>query len=120
MYNWGVNGNTVEDWAGNGIIENITAVFTTEEEFGIGDLVEGENLKLFPNPHRGEVSIEFEIEGHRAIWVYDINGKFVMGKKEVLGKLVELDLTGKPNGVYFIKIHDTVNDIFTEVKTIKY
>ncbi|NOX46684.1 MAG: T9SS type A sorting domain-containing protein [Chlorobi bacterium] len=120
LYSWGVNGNTIEDWAGNAISEDVMASFTTEKEFGINDLVQGGNLKLFPNPNDGELNIEFEMESDRTIWVYDINGKSVKEIPQVSGKSVKIDLTQEPNGVYFIKIQDMVNDIVTEVKTIKY
>lgn len=58
-------------------------------------------LTVFPNPTNGMIFFKNEFEGIR---VFDLNGKMVL-EKQTAGS-IQLDVSGLPNGLYFLEISD--------------
>jgi hypothetical protein len=120
IYLWGIIENTVADWNGNMISETESSTFTTDEELGIFDSTAEEFIKIFPNPHAGELTIEFENEDTRAIWVYDFYGKLINEIPTIKNSVVKLDFTSESNGIYFITVRNLKNKKLTTIKTLKH
>ena len=59
------------------------------------------SLKLYPNPTNGLVSIE--LEGLQKVMVYNALGQILLSK-ETSGDMLQLDLSGFENGLYWVKV----------------
>ena len=59
------------------------------------------SLKLYPNPSNGQITIEQE--GMQSVLVYNALGQLLLDK-EVAGEVVQLDLSGFGNGLYWVKV----------------
>ena len=60
------------------------------------------NVKLYPNPTSGQMSIE--AKGMTSVSVYDLVGQCVMQRSAENGQLT-LDMSQLQNGIYFIKVN---------------
>lgn len=70
---------------------------------------------LYPNPNDGRFTIRFEKELKNAdIILTDVNGKRV-SRFKVNGKIIQVDISNKPAGTYFIIITDGRNKITQKV-----
>ncbi|MEM9546000.1 MAG: T9SS type A sorting domain-containing protein [Bacteroidota bacterium] len=70
-------------------------------------------VSIFPNPSRDIITIEGDFE-NASIQVFSVDGKLIRNFKNQ-NKRVKINLTGIPNGIYFIKIvTDTLSEIDTQ------
>lgn len=70
------------------------------------DYLAGRNLKIYPNPTRGEMAIEFvDFPENEKVQVslYDINGSLILDET-VESQFYLLDIEDKPNGNYILKL----------------
>ena len=68
---------------------------------------------MYPNPSRGQVSIDFGKDGsnNAAITVYDILGNQLRQlDAKVYNSIYHLDLSDLVNGVYFVKVNTTAGE----------
>ena len=70
------------------------------------------DLKIYPNPSNGKVSVE--AEGLVSVAVYDILGQEVM-QTNVDGNAVTLNLTDLQSGVYFIKASTAIGNSIQKI-----
>ncbi len=91
--------------------KEVNSKFTVEINIAtvINKLSEDAEVEIYPNPTIGLVQIKFNHQptsGSR-IKVYDITGKIIY-MSQTLNKTESLNLTGKPKGLYFIKIDQKI------------
>jgi hypothetical protein len=80
---------------------------------GISRPVQQFSLVMYPNPSRGQVSIDFGKDGsnNAAITVYDILGNQLRQlDAKVYNSIYHLDLSDLVNGVYFVKVNTTAGE----------
>ncbi len=73
------------------------------------------NFKLYPNPSTGKILIESKNGTISTIEIYDIRGQLIFKNSYGLENNIQIDISDKPNGIYFIKIISSNN---TDVKKI--
>lgn len=91
--------------SGSGAVYSKTATFTTRN-LGIDEFSKKDNVFLYPNPTNGAIKIEAnENKRITSLNVIDPAGKVIFHQNDKnLVNLKEIDLSGKPTGVYFIQI----------------
>jgi hypothetical protein len=70
------------------------------------------NLKLYPNPTSGQLSIE--AVDMTLVSVYDLVGQCVMQKSAENGQL-NLDMGQLQNGIYFVKVNTANGSVVQRV-----
>lgn len=79
----------------------------------ISELIENEDLDVYPNPSTGILSINALetnfVSGKTYLAIYDDQGKKVMQSEVLNLKKTSIDLTSQENGVYFLRIFDDSN-----------
>lgn len=80
------------------------ALLSCETGVGTHDMLAEMPVKLFPNPSNGMVTLQLGEESDAQVLVRDITGRMIMeanfeGKKEM-----QIDLSGKNNGLYLVDI----------------
>jgi PKD repeat protein len=93
-------GNT-SNWTGpyNATTLNITNGFPSD-------------FKLYPNPNNGEFYISSNASINN-VEVYDLLGKNIYSSNVVKTNNLKLDLNNEPNGIYFVKVSDVLNNLKT-------
>lgn len=93
-------GNT-SNWIGpyNATTLNITNSFSS-------------NFKLYPNPNNGEFYISSSTF-IKNIEIYDLLGKNIYSSNVVKTTNLKLDLNKEPNGIYFVRVSDVLNNLKT-------
>ncbi len=74
---------------------------------GIGDLDNEEmNLKMYPNPTKGLVTIEFNSTNIYDVdlSVLDITGKLILQKQYSAAERISFDMSNQVSGMYFVKL----------------
>jgi hypothetical protein len=75
------------------------------------------NLKVYPNPSTGLITIEGLKEIHSSLLVHNIFGENVSGltkKTKANENQISLDLYGLKNGIYFLRVEGTVFKLVKE------
>ncbi|NOY38045.1 MAG: T9SS type A sorting domain-containing protein [Chlorobi bacterium] len=76
-------------------------------------------ITVYPNPNRGEMVVQIQNLPRKvssSVKVYDAGGKLIMEKKN-LQPYTQVDITGSPPGIYFLKI--SIGKEVSEWKVIK-
>jgi hypothetical protein len=69
------------------------------------------NIVLFPNPTKNAISLKWKGDFQNSIVsVTDLQGKTLLKKDWSDGPELSINLEGKSNGVYFVRIYNTKND----------
>lgn len=76
---------------------------------GIQDIAQAFPLKLFPNPAKDKIYLEFEKFEAYAISLYDLTGKLLL-TKSLLGNAEVLDLHFIPTGNYMLSIENKAKE----------
>ncbi len=72
---------------------------------GIADDLLDSQIKLYPNPTTGIVSVDFaDISGNVTVDVYDAAGKRVANEVAYSPRSIQLDITENPVGIYMVKV----------------
>ena len=106
---------TVEDQSGNMAECTFTVTVTIVTGIQTHDL---SNINIYPNPVKSTFKIDMGATYDKVeLMMMDINGKIMMEKDYERVKLIDLDITTLPNGVYMIKLAgDDATGIFRIVK----
>lgn len=75
-------------------------------------------LKLFPNPTNGQVTIELEGDDRAAIRVFNVNGQIFRNIDEIYGSQVQLDLADLTPGVYYVQARQR-NEVYLQKLIVK-
>lgn len=118
LYNWGVNANMVEDWAGN-VITETSATFTTGEEMGVDDILVEDFARIFPNPSQGMINLEFTNKDEKSVVIYNMSGTEVLRADNLLGTAYRFDIREHPEGVYIVRVINNKSNASVELKVIK-
>jgi len=80
---------------------------------GIGDIINNENIAIYPNPANGHFFIETNLNKDLTVNVYSIVGKLVF--KTVINKqLNEINIENISEGIYFVNIiNEKTGDVIT-------
>jgi len=114
-----VVGGSVADDAGNTMDESQTSIFTTMDDTGIGEDNLSDMIKIFPNPHKGKITLELDISGSKNIQVMDAYGKLVYSIEDVNDPSYKIDISNEPNGIYLIRVFLKEQNQTIDLKTIK-
>lgn len=71
-----------------------------------------DGISIYPNPTKGVVNVKVS-SGIEQIELFDAQGKRIMSTTKAT-----LDLSGLPNGLYFVKVH-TASDVIKVQKIVK-
>ncbi len=100
----------------NGCVGTSNYVLSVNLCQGLNEITTANGVKLYPNPTKGELNIEFNNDNAKNITVTDLMGRVVMAT--TLGnKKNNLSLTTLANGVYYVKIES--NNSTEVVKVVK-
>lgn len=65
-----------------------------------------------PNPSNGTLTLSFDGEGEKDVFIYDLKGGLVFKKENICGSSLKVDISDQPRGVYVTKVV-AGNHIFT-------
>ncbi len=71
---------------------------------GIKEQIPVEDITISPNPFRSKIKIEFGNNFMKSITVFDISGRIIYQKKEILESSSEINTANWAEGIYFIDI----------------
>ena len=86
----------------------VLIAFYTDQQVTVGaqEPLSGEAaqpLRIYPNPSTGRSWVQVPgTDGLRLLRVFNAAGQEVLRQKDIAGNLVEVDMTGLPNGLYWI------------------
>jgi hypothetical protein len=84
---------------------------------GLNDIITtGNGVKLYPNPTKSDLNIEFNNELNKVITVTDLTGRIVLSSN-VNNKKTNLSLNNLASGVYYVKIES--NNTSEVIKVVK-
>jgi len=112
-------GGSIADDAGNTLDESQTSIFTTMDDTGIGEDMISDMIKIFPNPHKGKITLELDVSGSKNIQVMDAYGKLVYSIENVNDHSYKIDISDEPNGIYLIRVNLKEQNKTIDLKTIK-
>lgn len=69
------------------------------------NVIEIPEVNLYPNPTNGNISLEFNSNSAYNYSVFDINGRLIETKSNILDQKININANDFPKGVYFIKVH---------------
>jgi len=80
----------------------------------------GQFIKLYPNPVRDQLKIEFNLNGltQLHVLIYDISGKLLIDKNKLSSGSL-LDLSIYPHGIFIIKTYNRNGKLLSSEKIIK-
>lgn len=96
----------------NSISDTVSISFTTS----LGELSNSNTFKIFPNPSNGIVSVQGD-KSVNSIKIYNAIGEIVYEQTNQNSAQFTIDISDKPNGIYFIVINSENN--FYNHKLIK-
>ena len=71
------------------------------------------NFSLYPNPNKGKFTVSYQTDMECYYEIYDLLGKQTCDKKSFRNS-VQIDLSGKPKGMYILKLYAN-----KEIKVVK-
>lgn len=79
------------------------------------------NVKIFPNPTKGKITIEFTMNptGEHKVYLIDTQGTIIYSLTPIDSTNIEIDLTSYNSGTYFLNIIDTKDKNLYSHKIIK-
>jgi hypothetical protein len=81
---------------------------------GIDEPEIANGLHIFPNPCSGLFNVELQTGSIQAIEIMDINGRILKSETIIQGGDIQIDISEKPDGLYFLKVYS--GNIFTVSK----
>jgi hypothetical protein len=73
-----------------------------------------DDIKVYPNPSNGNVTISFESEAQKEVMLYDITGRLIT-KSTVSVSEMKLDFSDQPAGMYFLRIVTGGKQVLTKL-----
>lgn len=105
-----------------GCIDTATTVVVIQNAVGINELKNENTFKVFPNPAKGEITIQIQDSKLKTqdlrIEIYDIAGKKVKDISEIKGNEVKISLATFSQGVYFVELKDKNGITYSGEKVI--
>lgn len=93
-------------WSGNDKGNADTIIYSASTwAMSTRNVSDNKNVRLFPNPTKGVLNLEFNSTGKVKLEVYDLLGK-KMTDLSYQGLASSFDLSDLPNGLYIIRIND--------------
>ncbi|GET25521.1 choice-of-anchor D domain-containing protein [Prolixibacter sp. NT017] len=89
-------------------IATINVILEGNSSTGIGNVVQNELLKIYPNPCSDFLYIRIEnnsLNGMAKLQLFDITGKVVLIKDVNLSNVMRLNLPSNLNGIYFLQVN---------------
>lgn len=88
---------------------------------GIGKINLKQEIKIFPNPSNGIISVESKKQEIIGLSVYNFYGKIINDSIQIAQELhlVEIDLSSQPSGVYFIEIRTNKGNVREKMTLVK-
>lgn len=79
------------------------------------EIINSEKIKwsFYPNPTNGLVTIDLDRKANE-IYVFDTTGKIIFYKKDT-SKQYNIDLSGLPNAIYYLKVVTSTTSLFGKV-----
>jgi len=79
------------------------------------------NVKIFPNPTKGKITIEFTMNSMSKYEIYliDMQGKILYSQSPIENTNIEIDITSYSSGTYFLNVIDTKDKNAYSHKIIK-
>ncbi|MDO9040235.1 MAG: T9SS type A sorting domain-containing protein, partial [Bacteroidota bacterium] len=92
-----------------------TTVMKFSDVTNINNIAGNNDFKVYPNPGNGVFAIESSglQSGESDIEIFDQLGQLILSKKSGLSNKIEIDLSGKSNGVYILKLK-TNNGVYSK------
>jgi hypothetical protein len=86
--------------------DSIKSSKISENLIGIEDIAKYNLFNIYPNPHPGIFSIEWNDANNSeySIEIINMMGKLVYTKRHVLPGITEVDISGQAKGIYFVKL----------------
>jgi hypothetical protein len=81
---------------------------------GVSNIIENERFKIYPNPVKDNLNIEFYEEGKKEILLISDNGSLIF-HKQVNNSFMSIDLSEFKSGIYMLKL---ISDNHSIVKKI--
>jgi len=98
-----------------GLQSNYEGSYEISESNSINDL-ENRNLKIYPNPTRNNINIEFTEPGFiNSIKIYNLIGKKMLEMSNLNAAKYTIELNRFPKGMYIIQVNDSENSIVRKV-----
>jgi len=97
-------------------------VYNIDTALGVSEF---ENLnrnnifKLFPNPTKDYITVDFNLVSNYQLSIYQLNGSKVFETKALNAKTHKLNINAFAKGLYLIKVNSENNDLNTTLKFIK-
>ena len=107
---------TVMGTDANGCIGTSNYQLTVNLCTGLNEITTSNGVRLFPNPTKSDLNIEFANDLSKVITVTDVTGRVVLSNN-LTGKKANLSLNNLANGVYYVKIES--NNTTEVVKVVK-
>lgn len=98
----GVTGWFVDDV----VIYNCSEALNVNEVDFLND-----NITIYPNPSNGIFNIKMKSITEVKFDIYDITGKLIMRKSNIIENNYKLDLTNYSKGIYFMKINSDLGSV---------
>lgn len=94
---------------------NIPLIIST----GTKPLKEGDGITVYPNPNNGQFTIQLSMAGnHLSVEIYNIVGEKVYSAFTINNPQFTIDLSSKPNGIYFYRVLNQDSSLLSEGKII--
>ncbi|MDP2889742.1 MAG: T9SS type A sorting domain-containing protein, partial [Bacteroidota bacterium] len=83
-----------------------TTVMKFSDVTNTNSIADGHDFKVYPNPGNGVFTIESSglQSGEKDIEIFDQLGQLILSQKSGFANKTEIDLSGKANGVYILKL----------------
>jgi len=98
----------------NNCIATSTAQVDVSQCVGLNKLTVNTEIKIYPNPTQGIITICDSNAGTKTIEITDITGR-VIQKKNVTGSICQVDLKEFSKGIYYLKITSETSTEITKV-----
>lgn len=91
---------------------------TVEESLSEKTEQMSQSVKVYPNPNNGQFMLELaHFERPVSIQIVNLMGATVLNKQSVRAQQTDIDLSGVPQGVYFVVVNDGLN-VFSQKMVI--
>ncbi|HIN39893.1 MAG TPA: T9SS type A sorting domain-containing protein, partial [Flavobacteriales bacterium] len=108
-------------WYANATQNKIVKIEPNQIIISVEELINDENLLIYPNPTNSIVTIEHKIEANHksSVYLVDVSGKEIFRRDNLSGTKNTFNFSDLSNGLYFLTLNNGINK-FTEKLIIKH